>query len=449
MNLLSKSAEQADDVADKKKIHRDTRGPIRLGLWSLLIGLGGFVLWAVLAPLDEGVPTAATVAIDTKRKSVQHPTGGVVKEVLVKEGQLVKEGELLMRLNDANAVAVYEASRHQYLSLRAVQARLVAEKNGESTPKFHADLVKAASDPLIANHMRNQQELFRSRRDSLASEMQAMNENLAGLKAQLQGAKDVVVQKGAQLNLLSYELDKSRDLIDQGYMTRQRGWDLERQIAEITGARADLTATIEKLSRSVQETLQRMRLRQHEYAKEVETQLTEVIRSVDSEEKRFDAVKADLARTEVRSPVEGQVLGLMNQTVGGVIQGGQKIMDVVPEDDHLILEAKILPHLIDKVRSDDPVDIRFTAFAHSPQLVVSGKILSISKDLLNDPPPSLTPTYYLARVVVTPEGMKKLGNRQLQAGMPAEVVIKTGERSLMTYLLHPLVKRIAASMKEE
>jgi protease secretion system membrane fusion protein len=449
MSLLSKSVEQADDVADKKRIYSDTRGPIQLGLWSLLIGLGGFVLWAMVAPLDEGVPTSATVAIDTKRKAVQHPTGGVVKEVLVKEGQLVKDGELLMRLNDANAVAVYEASRHQYLSLRAVQARLVAEKNGEPAPKFHADLVKAAADPLIANHMRNQQELFRSRRDSLAAEMQAMNESLAGLQAQLQGAKDVVVQKGAQINLLTNELDKSRDLINQGYMTRQRGWELERQIAEITGARADLTATIEKLSRSIQETQQRMRLRQHEYAKEVETQLTEVMRSVDSEEKRYEAVKADLARTEVRSPVEGQVLGLMNQTVGGVIQGGQKIMDVVPEDDHLILEAKILPHLIDKVRSDDPVDIRFTAFAHSPQLVVSGKILSISKDLLNDPPPSLTPTYYLARVVVTPEGMKKLGNRQLQAGMPAEVVIKTGERSLMTYLLHPLVKRIAASMKEE
>jgi protease secretion system membrane fusion protein len=163
----------------------------------------------------------------------------------------------------------------------------------------------------------------------------------------------------------------------------------------------------------------------------------------------LDAVRADLARTELRAPVEGQVLGLMNQTVGGVIQAGQKIMDVVPEDEHLILEAKIFPHLIDKVRSDDEVDIRFSAFAHSPQLVISGKILSISKDLLNDPPPSMTPTYYLARVVVTADGMKKLGNRQLQAGMPAEVVIKTGERSLMTYLLHPLIKRMAASMKEE
>ena len=449
MNSLLKPNDQADDVADKKKIDRDTNGPIRLGLWSLLIGLGGFVLWAVFAPLDEGVPTSATVSIDTKRKAVQHPTGGVVKEVLVKEGQLVKEGELLMRINDANAVAVYEASRHQYFSLRAIQARLVAEKSGQAAPKFHEDLVKASSDPLIANHMRNQLELFKTRRDSLASEMNAMNESLAGLKAQLQGAKDVLVQKGTQLSLLTNELDKSRDLIDQGYMTRQRGWELERQIAEITGGRSDLMATIEKLSRSIQETLQRIQLRQHEYTKEVEAQLAEVMKSVDSEEKRFDAVKADLARTELRSPAEGQVLGLMNQTVGGVIQAGQKIMDVVPDDEQLILEAKVLPHLIDKVRSDDPVDIRFTAFAHSPQLVVSGRILSISKDLLNDPPPSLTPTYYLARVVVTPEGMKKLGNRQLQAGMPAEVVIKTGERSLMMYLLHPLVKRIAASMKEE
>lgn len=449
MNSLLKPAEQAEDIADKKKLYRDTRGPIRLGLWSLLIGLGGFVLWAVLAPLDEGVPTSATVAIDTKRKAVQHPTGGVVKEVLVKEGQFVKEGELLMRISDANAVAVYEASRHQYLSLRAVQARLVAEKTGQAAPQFHADLVKAASDPLIATHMRNQQDLFRTRRGSFDAEMQAMNESLAGLKAQMEGAKAVLVQKGTQLGILSNELDKSRDLIEQGYMTRQRGWDLERQIAEIIGSRADLTATIEKLARSIQETSQRIRLRQHEYTKEIETQLTEVIRSVDSEEKRLDAVRADLARTELRAPVEGQVLGLMSQTVGGVIQGGQKIMDVVPEDEHLILEAKIMPHLIDKVRSDDSVDIRFSAFAHSPQLVISGKILSISKDLLNDPPPSLTPTYYLARVAVTPEGLKKLANRQLQAGMPAEVVIKTGERSLMTYLLHPLIKRMAASMKEE
>ena len=425
MNSLLKPAEQAEDIADKKKLYRDTRGPIRLGLWSLLIGLGGFVLWAVLAPLDEGVPTSATVAIDTKRKAVQHPTGGVVKEVLVKEGQFVKEGELLMRISDANAVAVYEASRHQYLSLRAVQARLVAEKTGQAAPQFHADLVKAASDPLIATHMRNQQDLFRTRRGSFDAEMQAMNESLAGLKAQMEGAKAVLVQKGTQLGILSNELDKSRDLIEQGYMTRQRGWDIKYT------------------------TSQRIRLRQHEYTKEIETQLTEVIRSVDSEEKRLDAVRADLARTELRAPVEGQVLGLMSQTVGGVIQGGQKIMDVVPEDEHLILEAKIMPHLIDKVRSDDSVDIRFSAFAHSPQLVISGKILSISKDLLNDPPPSLTPTYYLARVAVTPEGLKKLANRQLQAGMPAEVVIKTGERSLMTYLLHPLIKRMAASMKEE
>ena len=449
MNPLLDPAQDADDVLDKKRKYRDTRGPIRIGVWALLIGLGGFVLWAVLAPLDEGVPSSATVVIDTKRKAVQHPTGGVVKEVLVKEGQLVKEGELLMRISDNSAVAAYEASRHQYLSLRAVQARLVAEKTAQKSLQFHPDLLSAQSDPLILSHMRNQQDLFASRQAALRAEMQAFEESLQGLEAQRKGAKELWAQRGVQLHLVNSELDRSRELIDQGYLARQRGWDLERQIADLTGSRADAAANVERLSRSIEEIQQRIKQRRQEYFKEVETQLTEVIRSVDAEEKRVLAVKAELSRTEIRSPTEGQVVGLMAQTVGGVIQGGQKIMDVVPDEERLILEAKIAPHLIDKVRAEESVDIRFSSFAHSPQLVITGRIESISKDLLTDMPPTLTPTYYLARVEVTSEGFRKLGNRQMQAGMPAEVVIRTGERSLLKYLLHPLIKRIAASMKEE
>lgn len=238
-------------------------------------------------------------------------------------------------------------------------------------------------------------------------------------------------------------------MIEQGYLTRQRGWDLERQIADLTGSRSDAAANIERLGSAIAEIQQRMKQRQQEFAKEVETQLTEVMRSVDAEQKRLTAVRLDLTRTEIRSPNEGQVVGLMTQSVGSVIQAGQKIMDIVPQDERLILEAKIQPHLIDKVRAEEAVDIRFSSFSHSPQLVIGGRVESISNDLLTDQPPSLTPTYYLARVEVTPEGMRQLGNRQMQAGMPAEVIIRTGERSLMKYLLHPLIKRMAASMKEE
>jgi protease secretion system membrane fusion protein len=151
---------------------------------------------------------------------------------------------------------------------------------------------------------------------------------------------------------------------------------------------------------------------------------------------------------EIKSPANGQVVGLSVQTVGAILQPGQKLLDVVPDNQTLLLEARIPPHLIDKVQAGLSADVRFNSFAHSPQLVVEGKVISVSGDLLSDPqqPQFL---YYLARVQVTPAGMKTLGARQMQPGMPAEIVIKTGERSLLTYLLHPLTKRMAASMKEE
>ena len=152
-------------------------------------------------------------------------------------------------------------------------------------------------------------------------------------------------------------------------------------------------------------------------------------------------------RVEIKSPASGQVVGLAVQTVGAVVSPGQKLMDIVPEGELLLLESKVPPHLIDRVHAGLPVDVRFAAFAHSPQLVVDGQLVSVSGDLLTEPQTNVT--YYLARVELTPEGLRKLGTRSLQPGMPVEVVLHTGERSLLTYLLHPLTKRLAASMKEE
>lgn len=168
---------------------------------------------------------------------------------------------------------------------------------------------------------------------------------------------------------------------------------------------------------------------------------------------KFRAVGDELKRTEVLAPVDGQVVGLSVQTVGAVIQAGQKLMDIVPGDEPLVIETHIPPQYIDRVSPGGEADVRFSAFAHSPQLVVTGRIDSISRDLVLDPPGTpaaqQTPPYYLARVSVTPEGMKVLGNRVMQPGMSAEVIVKTGSRSLLTYLLYPLVRRLSASLKEE
>lgn len=419
----------------------------RIGLWALTIGFGGFLLWAALAPLDEGVPSQGYVAIDTKRKAVQHLSGGIVKQVLVGEGDLVKEGQLLIKLDDASTRASLESVRQRYLGMRAMQGRLQAEQAGHSKISFHPDLLAAASDPLIQQQMTNQEQLLQSRRAALRADLQSIEESAQGQAGLLQSYESMLVNRRSQLALLNEELGNTRSVVKEGYVPRNRLLELERQVADSGSAIAELQGNIIRSRRSMTEMRQRAILREQEYRKEVESQQAEITREVQGDEQKVRALQDDLARTDIHSPAAGQVVALAAQTVGGVITPGQKLMDIVPAHEPMLLETRVQPHLIDRIRAGMPVDVRFASFAHSPQLVLDGKLLSVSGDLLTDPQNGVT--YYLARVAVTPEGLKKLGKHQMQPGMPVEVVFKTGERSLLTYLLHPLTKRVAASMNEE
>ena len=442
------SAQSAAD-RNSQEPPADTGRAARVGLWALGLGFGGFLLWASFAPLDEGVPSHGMVAIDTKRKAVQHLSGGIIQQVLVKEGELVKEGQPLIQLDAAVARANYESVRQRYLGLRAMQGRLLAEQSGAASIAFHPDLKAVASDPLIKSQMDTQEQLFRSRRASLRADLDGIEESIRGQQGQLQAYEAMLGSRRSQLALLQDELKNTRELVQEGYAPRNRQLELERMVAETQASIADLLGNTNRAQRAIGELRQRALGRQQEYRKEVEKDLADVTREVQSDAEKFVSVRADLERTEIRSPASGQVVGLAAQTVGGVVQPGQKLMDVVPTDEPLLLEARIEPHLIDKVRAGLPTDVRFTAFAHSPQLVVQGEVQSISHDLLTEQQGGMMVSYYLARVKVTPEGMKTLGSRQLQPGMPAEVIIKTGERSLLKYLLSPLSKRMAASLKEE
>ena len=424
----------------------DSSRAARIGLWALVLGLGGFMLWAAFAPLDEGVPSQGLVAIDTKRKAVQHPVGGIVKEVLVREGDRVKEGQLLLKLDEAATRANYEAIRQHYLSFRSMESRLIAEQAGLSTITFHPDLKSASSDPLIRSQMLTQEQLFAARRSSLRADLEAMQQSIQGQQALLQAYAGMLTNRRNQISLVNEELKSTRELVKEGYAPRNRQLELERMVAEANSSMTELLGNIARGQSAIGELRQRVIARQQEYRKEVEGQLGEVTREVQSDEGKFRALSDDLARIEIKSPASGQVVGLTVQTVGGVIQPAQKLMDIVPENELLLVETKVAPNLIDKVHAGLPVDIRFTSFANSPQLVVDGKVVSISGDLLTEQNGSM---YYLSRVSVTPEGYKRLGKRVLQPGMPVEVVFKTGERSLLVYLLHPLSKRLAAAMKEE
>jgi protease secretion system membrane fusion protein len=426
----------------------DTLQPMRIGLWVLGIGFGGFLLWAGLAPLDEGVPTQGMVAIDTKRKAVQHLTGGIIKEVLVKEGQFVKDNQELIRLDGAVARANYESARQHYLGVRAMEGRLSAEQAGQAKIEFHPDLLKEKNDPLIKQLIANQEQLFQSRRMALQADLQAIKESIQGQLAAIQGYEGMLQSRKSQLSLLQEELKGISDLVKEGYAPRTKQMELERMAADAMGSMADLQGNISRARSAIAEMKMRAIQHQQEYRKEVEGQLADVRREVQADEEKYRAVTNDLERMVIRAPVAGQVVGLAVQTVGGVIQPGQKLMDIVPKNEVLLLEARVAPHLIDSVHPGLLADVRFSSFAHSPALVVQGKVESVSGDLIYEPQnPNIA--YYLARISVTTEGLKELGSRQLQAGMPAEVVIKTGERTVLTYLLHPLLKRMAASMKEE
>ena len=421
--------------------------PGRIGLWALALGLGGFLLWAGLAPLDEGVPGQGMVTIDTKSKAVQHLSGGIIKEVLVKEGDVVKEGQLLIKLDEATTRANFEAARQRYLGLLAMEARLLAEQQGLGKISWQPDLREALTDPQIARMALTQEQLYGSRRSSLQADLQSIEESIQGQQALLQAYSAMLGNRRNQLALLSEEHKNTSEMVKEGYAPRNRQLELERMLSEINSSIAELLGNSTRAQRAINEMRQRAIVRQQDYRKDVESQLAEVGREVQADAQKYQAVKDDLGRVDIKSPAAGQVVGLTVQTVGGVIGSGQKLMDIVPTSQALMLEARISPHLIDRVHAELPVDVRFSSFANSPQLVVDGKVASVSGDLLIDNRNGAG--YYLVRVAVTPEGLKKLGKRQMQPGMPVEVVFRTGERSMLTYLLHPLTRRMAASMKEE
>lgn len=425
----------------------DTSSPIRLGLWVLAIGFGGFLAWAALAPLDEGVPAQGLVTIAAKRKTVQHLSGGLINKIYVKEGQFVNKDDPLIALDDASLRGNYEEIRYRYLTLRASEDRLVAEQTQKATVSFHADLVNQQDDPQIKQIMTNQENLFRARRNAMQTDMQAAQDVIKGLQAMIQGAERVRASRSDQLQSVEDELKSIRDMVREGYVPRTRQRDLERMASDALGAIAESHSNALRGAEQIAETRSRAAQRVQEYRKEVDSMLADVRREVQPFEQKLNAASAELKRMVVTAPASGQVVGLMEQTEGGVIPPGVKLMDIVPQNEALIIDARIPTNLIDRIQQGLKTDVRFSAFAHNPSLVVKGLVTSISSDTLTDARTGAA--YYLGRVEITPEGMAQLGQNQMQPGMPVEVVFQTGERTLLTYLLHPFLKRLAVSLKEQ
>jgi membrane fusion protein, protease secretion system len=433
---------------DELNIYSNTESISKLGLTIFLTGTLGFLIWASFAPLTEGVPTEGNVSIDTKRKKVQHLEGGIIKEVLVKEGEFVKKGDALIRLANSSVKAEFKSMRQHYFQLIATKCRLEAEQTGKKLITFSPEIISTATkDPLIKKLLLDQKQLMHSRSEAMSASIKIFNESIIGQESLSLGFKKIITFRRNQLNSFLKELSGIESLVLEGYAPRTQQQSIERSIADLHSSIAELKSSVITARQKILELKQRKIQTRFNFLEDVDSKLADIGPQIQPTLETYKILFNKLSRTTIKAPASGQVVSLSTQTVGEVIQSGQKLMDIVPQKEKLLIETKIPPHLVDRVKIDDLVDVRFSTFSHSPLLVVSGQLISLSEDVLTDDKSNFN--YYLARIVITQQGIKDLGKRKMHAGMPAQVIIKTGKRSLLTFLLNPLVKRISASMQEE
>ena len=425
----------------------DYAGAVRLGLAILAIGLGGFLLWAGLAPIDEAVPTLGVVSVDSTRKRIDHLAGGIVEKISVREGQQVREGDELLVLNETQTRAALNATLGQWRTATATLARLRAERDGLRAIEFPKQLTGDTPDAETRAAMRSQEDLFRTRRASLDGELRILRESAKGLEEQLGSLEQLRAGREKQVQLFNSQLASFRELNRKGFVSQNQLLDLERQLSEIQAKQSEDLANIGGIKARLAEFRMRDGQRMVDYRREVESQLTEVERELATLSERLGAVKDTHARLVIRSPVPGTVVDVAFHTVGGVVKPGDRIMEIVPDNDDLVVVAQLPPHYVDRVRAGLPAAVHFdsyVSFARRP--VVTGKVVTVSADALTDSRTGAT--YYSLRVAVPASEIGRLGPVKLLPGMQATVMVKTGERTLMAYLLRPLLRRFTSAFSE-
>ena len=422
--------------------------PAAIAGWSIIaIFFGCFGAWAMTAPLNGAVVANAIVKVDGNRKSVQHLDGGIIKELRVKEGDRVAADDVLIVLDDTQARAELDVLSQQYLVLRATEERLRAELARQTEMVMPEEFKGRADDPNLPGIWQGQLHQFESRLAALAGQRNVIREKIAQLEAQITGGEAQVKAYRAQLISVQQEMESIAPLVKQGLIARPRYLQLERSGAGLEGQAADATANIARARQAIAEQMQQM-------AQLDNDRMTEVARDLrDTQAKLLEVIprlmnaKAVLGRMEIRSPYAGQVVGLSVFSVGGVIGRGDKILDVVPERDSLIIEAQINVDDISDVHPDMRADVHLTAYKARITPVVRGKLAQVSADRLTD---NRTGTsYYTALVQVDQNELADLPNVKLYPGMPANVMFPTIERTAFDYLVGPLTQSFNRAFRQK
>jgi HlyD family type I secretion membrane fusion protein len=427
-------------------IPTDAKPVILLGNLIIFLFFGVLGTWAATAPLASAVLATGVIKVKGNNKVVQHPDGGVVRELLVKEGDEVREGQLLIRLDDVQAQAAVQQLRSQYYSLVAVNARLRAERDGLPKIVFPQELIDRGSHPEVAEIMSGQENLFEGRRRSLEGQTSVFQQRIAQLREQARGAGIQQRALDQQLGFLNEELKGTRYLAQQGYAAQFKVLQLERQAAAMAGQRGEYAAAQARLQQSIGETdLQILQL-QKDRMSEVTSQLTDSQDKISSIVERLRAAEDILKRTLITATADGIVLGMTAFTVGGVIDRSARILEIVSVNSPLIVEATIKPEDVVGLHEGMPAEIRLTAYKQRDIGFVRGRVLQISADRFMKP--NDVQGHYSITVEMS-DDWRSMPEVKLMPGMPAMVSVPTKERTVLQYFIGPFTDYIGRSMREK
>ena len=416
--------------------------PRRVGLTVFILVFVVFGGWAAIAPLDGAAYAPGQVTVKTYKKTVQHLEGGLVGSILAQNGDVVKAGEALLEMDDTQPLAQLEIANSQLVALQAREARLLAERDELTSVAFPASLSGANATEEVAS----QTSIFGARKASREGSIEVLQQRIGQLESKLVGLAALKDSKIALAASFADELEDTRSLLDEGFSDKARLRSVERNLASYQGEAADLSATIASTEVQIGETRLQILQLNREFQNEVVNELGEVQTRLKDSQERSTALQDIVSRTTVRAPVAGVINGMQVHTEGGVIGPGTIIAEIVPLTEELILEVQVSPLDIDRVYDGQEAMIRFSSFGNRTPTIF-GSLLSLSADAIQDPNTGMT--YYLARIEVSPEGMADLGDLELLPGMPAEVFIATGSRTLMQYLFKPFSNAMARSFIED
>ncbi|WP_342713522.1 HlyD family type I secretion periplasmic adaptor subunit [Bradyrhizobium sp. B124] len=424
--------------ANQDSAPSDSIRKIALAGWLIIaIFFGGIGTWAVTAPLNGAVVANAVVKVDGNRKSLQHLDGGIVKELHVREGDRVLAGDLLIVLDETQARAEHEVLTQQYAVLRASEVRLLTELDHGSQLVMPPDLKARSDDPYFKSVWNGQLSQFDTRRASLEGQRSVVREKINQLGSQIVGAEAQVKSYTNQIDSVRKEAKDVAPLVERGLIARPRILQLERTAYGLEGQIADANASIAKARQAIAEQEQQIA----QFDNDRMTDVTKDLR--DTQAKLLEVIpkamnaKAVLGRMEIRAPYTGRVVGLSVFSMGGVIQRGDKILDIVPDEDSLTIEAQVAVEDISDVHPDTRAEVHLTAYKQRIVPIIHGDVIQISADRLTDP--KTNNPYYTAFVRIDQNELAAMPNIRLYPGMPATVMIPTVQRTAFDYIVGPLV----------